>query len=173
MKAFERYLIAAVLVLLGVAGYSLFKNLSPFDMQKPAVGEFAPEIFLEDVNGGMVRLSDFRGKIVLVNFWGSWCSPCKDEMPGFIKVFLEYRDKGFTVIAIAVNDVPSVVRELGLPFSVVMADRQASRDYGNVVHIPVSYLIGKDGRIIRKVRGMYPEGDLRSNLEQALKGQEE
>jgi len=172
MKTFPKYLVVAVLVLLGVAGFSLIKSLTPFEYQHPAVGEPAPEFSLEGLNGGTVRLSDHRGKIVLLHFWGSWCSACKEEIPGFKKAFLEYRDKGFTVLGVAVNDVPSVVRELGLPYPVVIADRQVSIDYGHVVHIPVSYLIGKDGRIIRKIKGMYSEGDLRSHLEQALKGQE-
>jgi peroxiredoxin len=168
MKAIN-LIVVAVLVLLGVAGYTLFKNLTPFDMQRPAVGESAPEISLKDLSGSMVRLSDYRGKLVLVNFWGSWCSACKEEMPGFKKVFQEYHARGFTVFAVAVNDVPSAVKEFSLSFPVVMADRQVGRDYGDVVHIPVSYLVGKDGKIIRKVKGLYSEADLRSDVEQALR----
>jgi len=172
MKTSQKYLIIGVLVLLGVAGYSLFKNLTPFEQQRPAVGESAPAISLEDLSGSMVRLSDYRGKIVLINFWASWCAPCMDEMPGFQKVFLEYRNKGFTVIAAAVNDSPYVIKRLGFPFPVVMADRQVKRDYGNIVHIPVSFLIGKDGKIIRKVQGVYSDENLRNHVEQALKGKE-
>lgn len=172
MKTFQKYMIIAVLVLLGVAGYSLFETLTPFDTQRPAVGELAPEISLEDLNGSIVRLSDYRGKVVLVNFWGSWCTPCKEEIPGLQKVFSEYRGKGFAVLAVAVDDVPFAIKKLDLPFPVVLADRQVSKDYGNVVHIPVSFLVGKDGKIIRKMKGIYSEGDLRSHVEQALKGKE-
>ncbi|OGW36357.1 MAG: hypothetical protein A2010_03065 [Nitrospirae bacterium GWD2_57_9] len=171
MKSFAKYLVAAVLVLLVLAGYSLVKNLTPFDAQRPAVGEPAPPISLEDVTGSVVRLSDYRGKVVLLNFWGSWCTACKEEIPGFKKVYLEFRDKGFTVLGVSVNDVPSSIKELALPYPVAIADRQVSKDYGNVVHIPVSYLIDKDGKIIRKVKGFYAESDLRSHLEQAFKGQ--
>lgn len=170
MKTIEKYLIVAFLVPLGVAAYFFFKNLTPFDQQKPEVGESAPAISLADLSGGMVRLSDFQGKVVLLNFWASWCPPCRDEMPGFQRVFLAYHDKGFAVIAVAINDItPSVVNELGLLFPVVIANERVSRDYGNIVHIPVSFLIGKDGRIIRKVKGVYSEADLRNDVEQALK----
>ncbi len=170
MKAVPKYLIVAVLILLGVAAYFLFKNLTPFDRQKPEVGESAPAISLADLNGGMARLSDFEGKVVLLNFWASWCPPCKEELPGFQRVFLAYQNKGFAVIAVAINDItPSVVNELGVLFPVVIADEQVSRDYGNIAHIPVSFLIGKDGRIIKKVKGVYSEAELRSDVEQALK----
>ncbi len=171
MKTFQTYLLAAVIVLLGVAAYFLFGNLAPYELQKPAVGDSAPAISLQDLGGVMVRLSDFRGKIVLLNFWANWCPPCKEEMPGFQKVFESYNGKGFAVIAVAVDDVsPSAVRELGILFPVVIANNRISRDY-KVDHIPASFLIGKDGRIIKKVKGMYSESDLRSDVEQALKRQ--
>lgn len=170
MKAIQKYFIVVVFVLLGAAAYFLFKNLPPFDRQKPAVGESAPALSLADLNGSMVRLSDFRGKVVLINFWASWCPPCRDEMPGFQRVFLAYHDKGFAVIAAAIDVItPSEVKDLGLLFPVVRANERVNRDYGNITHIPVSFLIGKDGRIIRKVKGMYPEDDLQRDVEKALK----
>lgn len=174
MKTIKKYLIVAVLVLLGgVAAYFLVKNLKPFEQQKPAVGEFAPALSLADLNGGMVRLSDFRGKVVLLNFWASWCPPCKDEMPGFQKVFLEFQDEGFTVVAVAVNDITptvvSLVKDLGLRFPVVAANKRATGDYANISQIPASFLIGKNGKIIRKVKGVYSEDELRSDVKQALK----
>ncbi len=173
MKTVQKYLIVPVLLLLVVAVYFLFENLTPFDRQRPEVGESAPEISLTDLGGSKVRLSDLRGKVVLVNFWASWCPPCKEEIPGFQKVFLAYRDKGFAIISVSVDDITaSAVKELGLLFPVAVADTRVSRDYGNIDHIPVSFLIGKDGKIIRKVRGVYSEENLHSHVEQALKGRE-
>lgn len=164
-------LAAAVVFILGVAGYYLFQPGRPFEKQKPAVGELAPEFTVIDLNGRAMRLSDLRGKVVLLNFWASWCAPCKDEMPGFQNVFLAYRDKGFRVIAAAVSDPEPLpmVKELGLVFPVAWANEQVNRDYGNIIHLPVSFLIAKDGKIIRKVIGGYSEAALRSDVEQALK----
>jgi len=168
MKAIQKYIIVAVLVSMCVAAYLLF--LTPFDQQKPEVGEPAPAFSLSDLSGGMVRFSDFQGKVVLLNFWASWCPPCRDELPGFQKVYLAYHDKGFAIIAVAIDDItPSMVKELGLPFPVVIANERAIRDYGNISSIPVSFLIGKDGRVLRKVKGEYAETDLRSDVERALK----
>ena len=172
MKAFQKYVIlAAIFVFLAVASYYFFQNRVPLEKQKPAIGESAPDVALVDLTGKTMQLSDFRGQVVLLNFWASWCLPCRDEMPGFQKVFLAYRDKGFRVIAVALNDPDplSMVKELGIVFPVVWANKQVHRDYGNIVHIPVSFLIGKDGRIVKKVIGVYSESDLKSDVEQALK----
>ena len=171
MKTFQKYLLFVVLGLLAVAGYYFIQNLIPFDRQRPTIGESAPEFSLVDLGGGRVRLSDFRGKVVLLNFGASWCPPCKEEMPGFQNVFLKYRNKGFAVITVALDDSnpSSMVKELGIRFPVVMPDEKISGDYGNIVHIPVSFLIGKDGKIIKKVLGLYAEKDLRSDVELALK----
>lgn len=96
-------------------------------------------------------------------------------MPGFQNVFLSFRDKGFTIIAVAMNDnnPSSLVKELNILFPVVIPNEQVSRDYGNIAHIPISFLIGKDGRIIKKVIGLYTETDLRNDVELALKGQKQ
>jgi len=143
-----------------------------FDQQKPAVGEAAPSISVADLSGRMLRLADHRGRVVLLNFWASWCPPCKDEMPGFQKVWLEHEDKGFTVIAVAINDVtPADVKALGLLFPVVVANDRVKRDYGDIASPPVSFLIGRDGRIIKKVKNVSAENELRKDVQQALKGQ--
>ena len=172
MKSFQKYLIlAAIFVSLAVAGYYLVRNRIPLEKQKPVIGEAAPDATLVDLSGKTMQLSDFRGKVVLLNFWASWCLPCRDEMPGFQNVFLTYRNKGFMVIAVALNDPDPfpMVKQLGIVFPVAWANRQVHKDYGNIVHVPVSFLIGKDGTIVKKVIGAYSESDLKRDVEQALK----
>ena len=143
----------------------------PFEQQKPAVGETAPVISVADLSGKMLRLADYRGKVVLVNFWASWCPPCKDEMPGFQKVYLQYEDKGFAVIGVAINEItPADIKALGLLFPIVMANDRVKRDYGDIANPPASFLVGRDGRIIKKVKGVYSEEELRKDVQQALKG---
>ena len=161
----------ALVLIAGVSTYLFVRNRTPFEEQKPAIGETAPAISLADLSGTMLRLADFRGRVVLVNFWASWCPPCKDEMPGFQKVFLAFEDKGFSVVGVAINDVPpSEVKALGILFPIVIANERVKRDYGDIAHPPVSFLIGRDGRIINKVKGIYSEDRLRSDVERALKG---
>lgn len=152
---------------------SLSCTREPFERQKPAVGEIAPVISVADLSGKMLRLADYRGKVVLLNFWASWCPPCKDEMPGFQKVFLELEGSGFVVIGVAINDITlQDVRSLNILFPMVRASDRVKADYGDIAHPPVSFLIGKDGRIIRKLKGVYSEDELRKDVLEALKSKE-
>jgi thiol-disulfide isomerase/thioredoxin len=158
------------LVLGGAYGYYAYTHHVPFDEQKPAVGEAAPAVALADLSGKMLRLADFRGKIVLLNFWASWCPPCKDEMPGFQRVLMTYEDKGFMVIGVAINDIsPADVKELGILFPVAVAGERVLKDYGEIAHPPVSFLISRDGKIIKKVKGVYPEEELKRDVGASVK----
>ncbi len=166
--------IAVIIILALGGGYAFyfyaFSHRIPFDEQKPAVGETAPVVALADLSGKMLRLADYRGKVVLLNFWASWCPPCKDEMPGFQRVLAALEERGFMVIGIAVNEVaPADVKELNLLFPVAVASERVVRDYGDIAHPPVSFLIGRDGKIIKKVKGVYPEQELKKDVEAALK----
>ncbi len=155
-----------VLLLAGFFIYNSIRDKTPFAEKKPAVGESAPAISLADLSGKMVSLSDFKGKVVLINFWASWCPPCKDEMPGFQRVYMTYEDKGFAVIGIALDNVNlSLVKDMGILFPVVIANDRVKRDYGDISDVPVSFLLGKDGMIIKKHKGVYSESDLRRDVE--------
>jgi len=163
------YALTAVLLVLTLTAASCSRQA--FEEQKPAVGDPAPGISAADLSGRMLRLADFRGKVVLLNFWTSWCPPCRDEMPGFQKVYLACEDKGFVVIAVAVNEVTvAEVKALGILFPVLIATDKVKRDYGDMSFPPVSFLVGRDGRIIKKVKKFYPEQELREDVERALKG---
>lgn len=161
--------VIAAIIALGLIVLYQVRNRIPFDEQKPAVGETAPAISLADLNGKMVTLSEFKGKVVLVNFWASWCPPCTNEMPGFEKVFEEYEAKGFAVIGVALDDIKlSLIQDMRITYPVVKINERVARDYGKVSGVPVSILIGRDGRIIKKVKEFYPEASLRSDVERAL-----
>ena len=161
-------IILTAVTLACLLGY-YFLNRVPFDQQKPAVGETAPALALSDISGNMIALSDFKGKVVLVNFWASWCPPCKAEMPGFQKVFMDFEERGFVMLAIALDDIPlSLVKELGILFPVMKVNDRVKREYGGVSDVPQSILIDREGKIIKKVWKVYPENDLRADLERAL-----
>lgn len=161
-------IILFALAVISISGY-YFLNKVPFDKQKPAVGETAPAIALSDLRGNMVTLADFKGKLILLNFWATWCPPCKAEMPGFQKVFMEYEDKGFVVLAVALDEIPNtLIRDLGISFPVMKINDRVKREYGAVSDVPQSFLLDREGRIIKKVWKVYEEKDLRADLERAL-----
>jgi len=108
-----------------------------------------PEIVLGTLEGKKISLKDFRGKVVLLNFWASWCLPCREEMPAMEKLYQEYKDKNFAILAVAVKDskqeTSKFVRELKLTYPIALdLDAKVGQEYG-AWGLPVSYLIGPKG----------------------------
>ena len=123
----------------------------------PLVGSPAPEIVLKDLQGRDVKLSDLRGKVVLVNFWATWCKPCKEEMPAMQASYDKLRDKGFVVLAVnELEDTARVaehIRTHGHTFEVVMDhNNQVANMYG-VVGLPASFLIDPQGIVRELISG--------------------
>jgi peroxiredoxin len=123
----------------------------------PLVGSPAPEIVLKDLQGRDVKLSDLRGKVVLVNFWATWCKPCKEEMPAMQASYDKLRDKGFIVLAVnELEDTARVaehIRTHGHTFEVVMDhNNQVANMYG-VVGLPASFLIDPQGIVRERISG--------------------
>ncbi|KON87580.1 thiol:disulfide interchange protein [Sporosarcina globispora] len=127
-------------------------------------GNLAPDFELTDMEGDTVKLSDYRGKAVLLNFWASWCPPCRAEMPHMEKLFNKYKDENFDILAVNLTnteknsgDAEKFVKELGLTFSIPMDVKGAvGADY-NIMAYPTSYFIDSDGVIREKVLGALNE----------------
>ncbi|RBP87036.1 DsbE subfamily thiol:disulfide oxidoreductase [Cytobacillus firmus] len=127
-------------------------------------GNLAPDFELTDMEGNPVKLSDFRGKAVLLNFWASWCPPCRAEMPHMEKLYNKYKDKNFDILAVNLTnteknsgDAEKFVKELGLTFTIPMDVKgEAGSDY-NIMAYPTSYFIDSDGVIREKVLGALNE----------------
>jgi thiol-disulfide isomerase/thioredoxin len=122
-----------------------------------------------------VRLAELRGSVVLVNFWATWCAPCRVEMPAFQRVWEEYRDRGFVVVGLytdegPVSDLTRWFRDAGVAYPFARATPEARRELELKGVLPTSVLIGPDGRIHRRVEGIYREGALRSDLDALLGG---
>jgi thiol-disulfide isomerase/thioredoxin len=112
----------------------------------------APSWQLSDVDGKPVKLSDFKGKVVILDFWATWCPPCRMEIPGFVAIQKKYADKGFTVIGVSVDEegpsaVKPVVIELEVNYPIVVADAKIVSDYGGIEVIPTTFIIDRQGDI--------------------------
>lgn len=129
----------------------------------PAEGGIAPEFSLADRNGKSVALSDYRGKLVLVHFWATWCSTCTHELPIFNQMVAHFKDKpDFVVLGLSLDDagrgngwkaVESFERQVPIAFTVLMDKRGAVADQYGTYALPETYLVGRDGRILRKFIG--------------------
>jgi cytochrome c biogenesis protein CcmG/thiol:disulfide interchange protein DsbE len=109
---------------------------------------------LHGPDGETVRLADHKGKVVLLNFWGTWCPPCRVEVPAFVDVQEAYRDRGFVIIGVAVEDTAEAVKafasEMKINYPIAMSQENFENAYGPIYGLPLSYFIARDGSICRK-----------------------
>lgn len=127
------------------------EGLAPASEVGIKVGMIAPDFTLNDLQGNEVKLSDLRGQTVMINFWATWCPPCRDEMPMLEAVYRERADKGLVVLAVSMDDDPDAVarfvKDYGLTFPVVIdTNKRVSFRY-RVRPIPTTFLLDRDGAI--------------------------
>jgi peroxiredoxin len=127
--------------------------------QEPAslVRRRAPAFSLQDLHGNLVSLEKDRGKVVLLNFWATWCGPCKVEMPQFMQWRREYGAQGLEVIGVSIDDsappARAFVQKLRLNYPVVMGNAKLGEQYGGVLGVPVTFLIDRTGMVRARFDG--------------------
>jgi thiol-disulfide isomerase/thioredoxin len=118
---------------------------------KPWGGGAAPALELADLNGLKHRLADYRGKVVLINFWATWCEPCRDEMPSMQRLKNRFADKPFIVLAVNIGEsevrIGEFLQKLPLDFTVLRDHSSAAMKAWRVRGLPASFVVGPDGRI--------------------------
>ncbi len=126
--------------------------------QRTGVGKPAPDFKLKDLNGRYVRLSDYRGHVVLIDFWATWCPPCQATIPELVSVEKKYRDKGIVVLGISVDEgadaakLAAFSKEHKMNYPVLLGS-EAVQDVYNVRGIPMIVLVGKEGKIQERYMG--------------------
>jgi peroxiredoxin len=136
-------------------------------------GRAAPEFALESLDGQIVHLSDFRGKAVLVNFWATWCQPCKVEMPWFEELQQQYGAQGLQVIGIAKNDsskqeIAGFATKLGVRYPILIGADSVDQAYGGIQFWPSTFFIGRDGIIVDHTYGVKSRSDIEKDIKLAL-----
>jgi thiol-disulfide isomerase/thioredoxin len=147
-----------------------------------AGGKDAPELTLKDLDGKDVSLAQYKGKVVLVNFWATWCEPCKVEIPWLIDMQQKYGTKGFTVLGVAMDDegrsvvapfvqkerfeVNSVESQMNYP--IVIGNDAAADKFGGLLGYPTSVLVGRDGKILKRITGLIGYDEISSTIESHL-----
>ncbi|HEY7616039.1 MAG TPA: TlpA disulfide reductase family protein [Terriglobales bacterium] len=137
-------------------------------------GKPAPEFALRSLEGKTVRLSDFRGKAVLLNFWATWCTPCKIEMPWFADLQKKYGPEGLQVLGIAMDEDASpqelgkFAKDLGVNYPILIGQESIEKDYGGVQFLPITLYIDREGKILEKVFGLKGRSEIEENIKKAL-----
>jgi thiol-disulfide isomerase/thioredoxin len=141
----------ALAIFVASRNQSTTTNVAPHD--HPLAAEFS----LTDLSGQKLTLASLKGKVVLVDFWATWCDPCREEIPHFIELQAKYRDRGFQIVGISMDDSEQPVREFykqfRMNYPVAMAAADTPKHYGGIFGLPVAFLIGRDGRIYAKYIG--------------------
>lgn len=161
-----------LLAVLGIIGY----RLQPQAWAALGLGAEDTEVSsggIETLDGKIITLEGLKGKVVLVNAWATWCPPCVLEMPGFQRVYEDYRDQGFTVLGISRDEgspdlVRAFLRQKRITYPVAMAWQASLNGFGEVGGLPTSYLIGRDGKVKHRVEGVFAEPALRMAVRQLL-----
>jgi cytochrome c-type biogenesis protein len=154
---------------------------------KPALvsgidGNPEPDLRLKDVDGKDVSLADFKGKVVFLNFWATWCDPCRVEIPWLIDMQGKYASRGFTVIGVAMDDegrtavIPFIDKErfdvngqqLPMRYPILLGTDEAADKFGGILGYPTSFLISREGKIVAKFQGLKSSDELRQAIEAQL-----
>jgi thiol-disulfide isomerase/thioredoxin len=146
--------------------------------QAPRIGYAtpAPDFTLESLDGKNMTLSDLRGKAVLLNFWATWCMPCKVEMPWFVELQKQYGPEGLQVIGVAMDDsgkddIAKFAKDMGVNYPVLLGKEAVGDAYGGVPALPESFFIGRDGKIVDKIIGLKGRADIEESIKKALNTQ--
>ena len=133
----------------------------------------APDFTLESLDGKSVRLSDLRGKAVLLNFWATWCGPCKIETPWLVELQNQYGSQGLQVIGVAMDDsgkedIAKFAKDMGVNYPVLLGKEAVGDAYGGVPALPESFFIGRDGKIVDKIIGLKGKAEIEDSIKKAL-----
>ena len=133
----------------------------------------APDFALKDANGRTVHLSDYKGKVVLLDFWATWCGPCRMEIPWLKEFQSRFKDRGFEVLGISMDDdgwasVRPFVSELGINYRIVIGDDNTAQRYGGVDALPTTFVIDREGKIFKINVGWTSKPEIEDGIKQLL-----
>ncbi len=140
--------VAASLLALAGCGSSTVRAAVKADKDRKS----APDFALKDADGKTVHLSEYKGKVVLLDFWATWCAPCKVEIPWFMEFEQQFKDKGFAVLGVSMDEdgwtvVKPYLQQLKMNYRIVLGNDQVGDQYGGVDSLPTTFLIDRQGKI--------------------------
>ena len=136
-------------------------------------GKTAPDFILSNAKGERLRLSAYKGKVVLLNFWATWCGPCKTEIPWFVDFETRFQTRGFTVLGVSMDEngwkvINPYVAEHKINYPIVLANEEVNELYGGIEALPTTLLIGKDGKVAFLHAGLISREEYEKEIRQLL-----
>jgi len=174
-----RSLLSAAILCIFLAGCSWESSTAKAsDVKAENERKLAPDFALKDSSGAAVRLSDFKGKVVLLDFWATWCGPCKIEIPWFMEFEQQYKDRGFVVLGVSMDeggwdDVKPYIEQRKINYRILMGTDAVGQAYGGVDSLPTTFLIDRSGRIAVKHEGLdRGKNEIRDEIDHLLQGEQ-
>lgn len=157
-------------------GFHMARRSTPGGTPRITKSSPAPDFTLESLDGKNVRLSDLRGKAVLLNFWATWCGPCKIETPWLVEMQDKYGAQGLQVVGVAMDDsgkdeIAKFAKDMGVNYPVLLGKEAVGDDYGGVPALPESFFISRDGKIVDKIIGLRGKAEIEDSIKKALTAQ--
>ena len=141
-------------------------------MAKSLNDRYAADFVLKDTSGKEYAYNDFKGKVVILNFWATWCAPCLREMPALELLYQKYKNEGLQVIGIVVvsnkNDIAPKLKKTGVTYPVLLGSKKTIAAYGNFYSIPQTFIIGRDGKILKQLSGSNTYSALEKEIKAVL-----
>src|SRR5580658_9267113 len=154
-------------------GYHHARRSGPSFAPRLTQSSVAPDFTLESLDGKSMRLSDLRGKAVLLNFWATWCGPCKIEMPWFVDFQKQYGSQGLQIVGVAMDDaskadIAKFAKDMGVNYPILIGKDSVGDQYGGVPALPESFVIARDGKILDKIIGLRGKAEIEDEIKKAL-----
>jgi thiol-disulfide isomerase/thioredoxin len=167
------FFVAAIVSALLFVGFHAARRAGNSGEPLDPAGKPAPDFTLQTLDGKDVSLSSLRGKAVLLNFWATWCGPCKIEMPWFVELQKEYGSQGLQIVGVAMDDsstqeIQNFVKEMGVNYPVLIGKEAVGQAYGGVDVLPTTFFIDRDGKIVAREFGLQSRSLFVDNIKKAL-----
>lgn len=169
MKFFSRAFVVSILVSVLVCACGGGR-----EDQSGSASRAAPDFALKDLKGGICRLADLKGKVLILNFFATWCGPCRQEIPDLIRIYEKFQDKGLEIIGVSLDqDGEAVLRPFikryGITYTIVLGTREVVLDFGGVEGIPTTFFIDHNGSISNYFVGLRPGYVIEESVRKLLK----
>ena len=168
------FFIAAIVAAMLFAGVRMArKNRANGPTNGQLMGNLAPDFELQGLDGKSMKLSDLRGKAGLLNFWATYCEPCKIEIPWFVELQKEYGPQGFQIVGVAMDDastedIAKFAKEMGVNYPILLGKESVGQSYGGVSVLPISFFLDRDGKLIAREFGLQSRSVFVDHIKKAL-----
>jgi len=164
---------AIVAAMLFVGFHAARRSVGSADDSLDVAGKPAPDFTLESLEGKNIQLSGYKGQAVLLNFWATWCGPCKIEMPWFVELQKEYGPQGLQIVGVAMDDaskedIAKFVKEMGVNYPILLGKEAVGEQYGGVNVLPTTFFIDRDGKIVAREFGLQSRSLFVDNIKKSL-----